>query len=81
MSLKTERLEIERKISTLRKEIITAEFDVEIAVQTIRQEASPALNSLEIDLERLKLSVEKLDGAIAKIRANETAINKLNRLL
>lgn len=81
MSLTTERIQIESKIDSYRKESLMAAASADMAITHIRQEASPLIGLEEIDLEKLDVAIALLHTAIKRKKESDRQIERLKKML
>lgn len=76
MSLETERILLESKISGLKRERESKKMEGEMFVQQVRNELSPYLDFDEMDINRAKLAFDNIARLSSELKALDREIRK-----
>lgn len=81
MSLTTEKLQIESKISELKRKRFVEEMNADMYIATIRAEASTLLRLDDLDVVKIRVAATELESTVDKIRELDVEVRKLERML
>jgi hypothetical protein len=81
MSLETERILLESKINSQRKERTLKSIEADMSILSIRSESSPLLSVEEIDIDKIEVAVAALRRCIEEICRIDNEIARLEKIL